>query len=170
MKSTSIDQALRNESSDDLDIRRKIVALSALGLLDFSIISMYQAGVIRRLPDLPLSVFDSNSVNASKEAYQFGVPDGPVSATVYALTMVLATASGTARSGRKPVWDLLFGGAIAGNAAGAVYYLYEIFKQKKICLYCVLGAAINLTSAALVAPLVQNSVKKITKSGAHSFT
>jgi uncharacterized membrane protein len=145
-----------------MNTRRKIIWLSALGLLDFSVISLYQTGAIEKLPDLPFEIFDSNKVNASKEAYQFGVPDGPISATVYAATMVLAAAGGSEQSGRKPVMDVLLGATVAGNTAGAVYYLYDmIFKQKKICLYCLTGAAINIASAVIAAPLVKRSIKQL---------
>ena len=145
-----------------MDKRRLIILLSAIGLVDFSVISLYQTGVISKLPDLPFDIFDSNKVNASKEAYQFGVPDGTISATVYAATMVLAAAGGSKQSGRKPVLDTLLGTAIAGNTAGAVYYLYDmIFKQKKICLYCLTGAAINIASAVIAAPLTRRSIKQL---------
>ncbi|MFZ6013754.1 MAG: vitamin K epoxide reductase, partial [Bacteroidota bacterium] len=73
MNAVAIRDALRDKQSDDLDRRRKIITLSAIGLLDFSIISLYQTGVIKKLPDFRLPIFDSNKVNASKEAYQFGV-------------------------------------------------------------------------------------------------
>jgi len=162
MDAIAIRDVLRNDYSDDLDRRRKIICLSAIGLVDFSIISLYQTGVIKKLPDLPFPIFDSNKVNASESAYQFGVPDGPISATVYGLTMALAAAGGSENASRKPIFDVLLGGAIAGNAAGGVYYLYDmIFKQKKICLYCVTGAAINIASAIIIFPTVLKSLKKL---------
>jgi len=65
--------ALRTGHNEDLDTRRKVILLSALGLVDFSIISLYQTGVIKSLPDLPFEVFDSNKVNASEDAYRFCV-------------------------------------------------------------------------------------------------
>lgn len=162
MNVDAIRDTLRNDSSKDAKERRKLIALSALGLVDFSIISLYQTGVIRHLPDIPLPIFDSNKVNAAKDAYQFGVPDGPVSAVVYGLTMVMASASGTDKANRSPLFDVALGATVAGNAGGALYYLYDmVFKQKKICLYCVTGAAINIASAVIVAPLVKKSLKKL---------
>ena len=162
MNALAIRNELRNRDSQSMDKRRLIILLSALGLVDFSVISLYQTGVIEKLPDLPFPIFDSNKVNASKEAYQFGVPDGPVSAAIYAATMVLAAAGGSEQSGRKPVSDTVLGTAILANTAGAIYYLYDmIFKQKKICLYCIAGAAINIASAIIVAPLVKRSIKQL---------
>jgi uncharacterized membrane protein len=162
MNALAIRNELRNNDSEAMDKRRLITLLSALGLVDFAVISLYQTGVIEKLPDLPLPIFDSNKVNASKEAYQFGVPDGPISAAVYAATMVLAAAGGSEQSGRKPVFDTLLGTAVMGNTAGAIYYLYDmIFKQKKICLYCLAGAAVNIASAVIVAPLVKRSIRQL---------
>jgi len=162
MDAIAIRDVLRNDYSDDLDRRRKIICLSAIGLVDFSIISLYQTGVIKHLPDLPHPLFDSDKVNASKDAYMFGAPDGPISAVAYAATMVLASAGGSKNTGRSPVLDVALGATIAGNAAGGVYYLYDmIFKQKKICLYCVAGAAINIASAIIIFPTVLKSLKKL---------
>ncbi|HEV7333620.1 MAG TPA: vitamin K epoxide reductase family protein [Flavisolibacter sp.] len=162
MNTTAIRDTLRNDHSEDLDRKRRLTLLSAIGLVDFSIISLYQTGVIKRLPDIPHPLFDSNKVNAAEDAYMMGAPDGPISAVVYALTMVLASAGGSEKTGRSPVWDAVLGAAVAGNAAGALYYLQNmIFRQKKICLYCVAGAAINIASAIIIAPTVMKSVKRL---------
>lgn len=161
MNATAIRDVLRTEHNEDLDRRRKVIALSALGLVDFSIISLYQTRVIKHMPDLPYSLFDSDKVNASEDAYRFGAPDATMSAVVYALAMVLASAEGSEQTGRTPVLDVALGATTAGNAAGALFYLYKmIFVEKKVCLYCVTGAAINIASAIIIAPTVFKSVKK----------
>ncbi len=162
MNPSKISQALRKEKSAALSRKRKIVLLSAIGLIDFSIISMYQSGVIQSMPDLPGKIFDSNSVNASPKAYAVGAPDAPLSAVVYGLAMVLATAGGSEKTGRKPVFDLLLGGVALGNAAGAANYLVDmVVNQKKACLYCILGAGINFASLALAVPDAVRSMKKM---------
>lgn len=137
---------------DGFTIKRKIAILASLGLIDFIVISLYQLGVIRELPDLNVKYVDSNFVNASKEAYKMGLPDGPVSAMVYTLILVLIGVKGTKSSGRSPVWDVLLGGAILANAAGAADYLrVMLFKQKRVCLYCIFGAFINFWMLKLFA-------------------
>jgi uncharacterized membrane protein len=162
METAAIRDSLRNGHSKSLKRRRNVSLLSALGLVDFSIISLYQTGVIRHLPDLPFAVFDSDKVNASESAYSMGVPDGPVSLVTYALTMLLAAAGGSDETERKPIFDVALGGVVLGNAAGAAYYLYDmVTKQKKICLYCVTGALINFASVAMIAPVFFNSAKKM---------
>ncbi len=106
MNITAMRDALRTGHNKDLDTRRKVIFLSALGLVDFSIISLYQTGVIKSLPDLPFEVFDSNKVNASEDAYRFGAPDGPISAVAYAATIVLASAGGTKKPEEHLRWML----------------------------------------------------------------
>lgn len=164
MDTIAIRDVLRNGNESDLAKRRKVILLSAIGLIDFSIISLYQTGIIKHLPDIPHRLFDSDYVNASEDAYQFGAPDGPISATAYAAALVLASAGGSQKTGRKPSLDLALGAVLAGNAMGGVYYLHNmIFKQKKICLYCMAGAAINIASLFIMAPAVLRSAKQLLK-------
>lgn len=162
MNTAAIRAELLNGTDADLQKRRNILTLSALGIVDFAFLSLYQSGVIRKLPDLPFPAFDSNKVNAAHDAYQMGAPDSTISAWTYATNMVLATAGGSRHSGRKPILDVLLGATIAGNAAGAAYYLFNmIFFQKKICPYCVAGAAINFASAVIMKPLFMKAVAEL---------
>jgi len=162
MRTAAIRQELLTGTGEDLERRRKIMILSTLGLVDFAFISLYQSGAVKRMPELPIKIFDSNKVNAAPDAYQMGAPDGTISAWLYATNMVLATAGGTEASGRKPVFDVALGGTIAANAVGAVYYLFNMaFKQKRVCPYCIVGAAINIASAIIIAPTVLKSMKKL---------
>ena len=162
MNTKKVVAQLRTGDAEELGQRRKIILLSAIGLVDFSIISLYQTGVIKKLPDLPFKVFDSNAVNASESAYPLGIPDGTLGAVPYVLNMILAAAGGTKKSGRKDVFDYLLGGVIVANAAGAANYLVDMtFKQKKACIYCVVGAAINFASVAVMAPIIKKRLKSL---------
>ena len=159
---SAISRSLRTGDTASLRRKRKIVWLSALGLLDFSMISLYQTGVIKHLPDLPGTLFDSDYVNASEEAYRIGAPDAPISAMVYALNMVLATAGGTKKTGRHPALDLLLGASLVANAAGAANYLVNmVTQQKKVCLYCVAGAAINFATLGVAWPDIKDSFRAL---------
>ena len=149
MNVLAIRKELRTGQSEELAGKRKIVALSVLGLIDFGVLSLYQTGIIKKLPDLPLSLFDANKVSASKEAFLFGLPDGPIASTLYSLTMVLATAGGSKRTGRSFVFDKLLNGLVSISAAVGLFYLSAMVKNKKVCLYCFTGAVINFASAAI---------------------
>jgi uncharacterized membrane protein len=163
MKAEEIRDVLRTEQSEDIDRRRKVALLSAIGIVDFTIISLLQSGVIRKLPDLPYrAVFDTNGINTSKTSYGMGVPDATMSTVMHALEMALATAGGSQKASRKPVFDILLGGVVLGHALGAVRMTYNMFfRKKKICLYCLTGAALIFSSATIIAPGVLRSAKKM---------
>jgi len=159
MNAKKIRDELRHGNSKDLNQRRKIIFLSVLGLADFSIISLYQTGVLKHLPDIPLPLFDSDSVNASEEAYKIGTPDAAISAVAYAAVTVLASAGGSKKTGRKTLMDIAMSAVVTANALGALFYLQNmIFKQKKVCLYCLGGAAINIASSIIAVPLAVKSI------------
>jgi uncharacterized membrane protein len=162
MKAEEIRDVLRTEQSEDIDRRRKVTLLSAIGIADFSIISLLQSGVIRKLPDIPYpALFDTNGINTSKTSFAMGVPDATMSTVMHALEMALATAGGSEKASRKPVFDLLLGGVVLGHALGAVRMTYDIFfKKKKVCLYCLTGAGLIFSSAVIIAPSVLSSAKK----------
>jgi uncharacterized membrane protein len=162
MDPKEIRDELRHGDSEDLERRRKLVALSVAGLTDFNIISLLQTGVVRRLPDLPYSVFDTNGINTSKTSFAMGVPDAVISSVMFAMKMALATAGGSEKASRKPIFDLLLGAVSLGHAVGAAQMTYNmLFKKKKICIYCLTGAGIIFSSAAVIAPTAIKSAKKI---------
>jgi uncharacterized membrane protein len=162
MNAKEIRDSLRKGENKSLSRRRKIALLSAIGLVDFSIISLYQMGFIKRLPDIPGKIFDSNKVNASPHAYGMGLPDGPVSSGLYSLIMMLASYKGDKKSGR-PFWaDLALAGAITANAVGAVQYTKNmISQQEKACPYCITGALINFAMVPFVAADIKDKFKKL---------
>ncbi|MFD2999575.1 vitamin K epoxide reductase family protein [Pontibacter toksunensis] len=144
-KKTVIDK-IREDNTEITRYRRLIAAQSALGLIDFSLISLFQLGFIKSMPDLPGKVFDTEKVNSSQDAVLLGMPDGFVSLGAYTATMLLATAA-TRFKKQSRILDVAMGAVILGQAAGAAQYLYKMaFVQKKVCIYCVAGAVINFSS------------------------
>lgn len=142
----SVIDKIRNNTSEAAEYRRQIAASSALGMIDFSLISLFQLGFIKSLPDLPGKVFDTEKVNSSKDAVLMGMPDGVISLSSYAATILLATAA-TRFKKQSRILDVVMGGIVLGQAVGAAQYLYKMaFVQKKVCIYCVAGAAINFAS------------------------
>lgn len=143
MENQKISVDLREGNSKDNQNRRKIAFLSALGIVDFTIISLYQIGGIRKLPDVPLNFINSEKVISSDSASILGMPDAPIALNMYIVNMLLAS---SAINKKKPSrWlDLLLGSIVAGNAAGAAYFMLNMtLIQKKACLYCITGALVN---------------------------
>lgn len=154
-KKKSVIDKIRKDKSTDTKIRREIAAMSAVGMADFSLISLLQMGYFKKLPDIPGEIFDSKKVNTSKDAVIMGMPDGVISLGAYAATMFLAMA-GSRYKKRSRLIDLALGGIVLGQAVGAAQYLYKMaFVQKKICIYCVAGAAINFMSLKPVYNLIR---------------
>lgn len=137
--------AIRHELLDGdsawLRARRRIAAVAALLAAEFGVIGMRQYGMIRHLPDPPIRGFDSDAVTTSRAAYPFGVPDASFAIIGAGLVIALATARGSQRSGRTAWLDLALGAAIAGSSVGAVFYAAQMVRQKRACVYCIVGAA-----------------------------
>lgn len=145
-KNESLIDKMRANDSEAVVSRRRIAAIAAAGAVDFSVISLFQLGYIKHLPDLPGKIFDSDSVNSSKDAELLGMPDAPLSLVGYAATMAVAAAGNTEGKYTKYL-DLLLGGIVIGQAYGAAHYLYRMVTvQKKVCMYCVGGALLNFAA------------------------
>ncbi len=137
---------LRLDSSIAMDNRRYITALSALGLLDFGLMSLFQMGALRKLPDLPLGIVESEKVISSKDAAILQLPDAVIALNLYAANFLLVALASVQKKHSR-IYDLLLSGVVAGNAAGALYFVLNmIFVQKKACIYCIAGALINFLS------------------------
>ncbi len=137
----------KNQSAS-LKRRKKIIMLSLFGLGNAAIITLYQTGIIKKLPDLPLKSFDSPKLTSSVKAFEFGMPDAPGASLLYSLIMVLATYGGERRIKRIFLFDQLLLGATVVNAAMAAQYFYNMLaKQKKLCVYCI---AVTLTNFSLL--------------------
>lgn len=161
-KPIEVRDELLNSKSKDLVRRRKLVWLSFLGLINFSVISLLQSGVIKKLPDIPSRVFDTNNIITSKFAYIAGVPDAPVSNVLFAATMVLSTVGGSEKATRKPASDILLGAVVLGHTIGAGIMLYDmLFRKKRLCMYCLIGAGVIFASAAIIEPAVTKNIKRI---------
>lgn len=154
-KNKSVIDKIRKDKSAATENRRNIAALAAAGLADFGLISLLQLGYFKMLPDPPGKMFNTVKVNTSKEAVMLGMPDGVISLGGYALTMLLAMA-GSRFKKRSRLLDLALGGVVLGQAAGAAQYLYKMaLVQKRVCIYCVAGAAINFASLKPVYHLIR---------------
>ncbi len=142
----SIIKKIRKDTSEVTDYRRQIAASAVVGLIDFSLISLFQLGYIKKLPDLPGKFFDTKKVNTSKDAVMLGLPDGVVSLAAYTATILLATAAIRYKK-QSRILDVALAGVVLGQAAGAANYLVNMtVVQKRVCIYCLAGAAINFSA------------------------
>ncbi len=117
------------------------------------LISLFQAGLIKQLPDLPGKYFDAERVDASPEAYQkLAVPDSFLGLVSYNVTTLLAVAGPGYPPGVKRVATAaLLGKTTIDFWQAAILSRAQWTKQKAFCIWC-LGA-----SAATTYSLVQSA-------------
>lgn len=91
MKPEMLSQELRTESGGFLELRRGIVGLAMVASGSMGLITLYQVGIIKHLPEPPLRGLDADRVDASTEAYsRFSTPDGVLGLGNYVVTLGLA--------------------------------------------------------------------------------
>ncbi len=153
MDQQQLRQALWKGRSADLRRRRAIIAVSLAGMTGMSLVSLFQTGVVKHLPELPLPGFDSDKVNGAAAAYRWGVPDATLAAMGCALNLPIAATGGEDRAREQPVVPLLAALKGALDAAIAARYLYEMpTKRGAWSSYSILAALVDWTVFGLTLP------------------
>ncbi|MFL5305055.1 MAG: vitamin K epoxide reductase family protein [Polyangia bacterium] len=130
-----------------------IVALAALAAADAIVVALRQTGIIRRLPEPPGRIWDTNRVVTAPVAYAMGVPDAPIAAVVYLSMIGFATRLGRRHARRRPWSALGLAAGATGAAAGAAFYLWDMLaREKKLCPYCLGTATASFTLLPLAMP------------------
>ena len=154
-----LSRELREATSPELRRRRWAVGLSLAGVAIGAVVSVYQMGLIRRLPDvLPGDVWDAEKVDASDYAYKrLQTPDAFLMLVTYGVTAALAAAGGKDRAKDNPLLPI-------AAAAKAIYDLGTALKlgqeewaeNKALCSWCQIA---TLASAATVAATLPEAMK-----------
>ena len=164
MKPQQLRKELQDGDTPDLRRRRGIVALSLIGMVSMAAVTLYQTGLIRHLPDPPLRRFDSERVNASDTAYQYGVPDGPLTLAGHATNAVMAAFGGACRAAERPWAPIAASGKAGLEAAIAAKYLFYQMPvvEKKWCGYCIVDALMHIGTFALTLPEAAKAISIVT--------
>ena len=154
MHPRQLSRELREGTGDDLARRRWTVGLSLFGAAMGGVVSLYQMGVLRRLPDLPFEPFDATKVDAADYAYsRLDTPDGPLMVANYALTAILASAGGANRARTSPSLPLALAAKTLLDAASALRLAREEWAETRaLCGYCQAATLASLASVALALP------------------
>ena len=154
---------LREGQSPNMSRRRWIIGLSIVGTLAGQIVALYQTGIIKRLPDPPLPIFDSDKVDASTYAYKrANSPDAPAMIVTYGVTAWLASAGGLDRARQSPLLPIAMGLKILSDVATAGKLAQEEWAENKaLCAYCQAATAASIVSAALAAPEVIEAARSL---------
>lgn len=156
---------LREGQSPSLARRRWIVGLSLLRATMGQIVSLYQTGIIKHLPDPPpRDVFNADKVDASNYAYKrMSTPDGLMMTASYAISAWLAGADGEDRAQRNPMLPLAMGAKLAGDVALAGKLAQEEWSENKaLCAYCQVATACSVAALALAVPELLEAASTLT--------
>ena len=137
-----------------------IVALAALAAADAIVVALRQTGIIRRLPEPPGRIWDTNRVVTAPVAYAMGVPDAPIAAVVYLSMIGFAARLGRRQARRRPWSALGLAAGATGAAAGAAFYLWDMLaREKKLCPYCLGTATASFTLLPLAMPELGDALR-----------
>ncbi|MDQ6623094.1 MAG: vitamin K epoxide reductase family protein [Verrucomicrobiota bacterium] len=152
MNPKQLSAQLRHDSGSFLEERRGVVALSLAAIGCMGLIALYQMGIIRRLPDLPLPLMDADKVDASEEAYShLQMGDAIIGLGSYAATMGLAAMGPKDRAITQPLIPLALAAKATVDAVQAARLSYDQWaKHKAFCLWCLIAAGATFATVPLV--------------------
>jgi len=95
-------------------------------------VALYQSGMIARLPDPPVRVFDSQRITTSGAAHPFGIPDGWLGLASFGTTFILALLARRHRAAKK-----LLGAKLTLDASAAAFNATrQVVSFGKLCSWC----------------------------------
>ena len=162
-----LSQQLRKGRNRTLARRRSVVALSLVSIGAMGVISLYQMGLIRHLPEPPLPRLNADKVDAAPEAYKIlATPDAVLGLASYATTATLAAMGGEDRAARTPWIPLAFAAKVGLDAAQALKLTWDQWaKHKAFCSWCLLAAGATLATVPLVIPETKEALGHLRASG-----
>ena len=165
MTPKQLSRQLREDGDHSLARRRGIVACGLAAAGAMGVITLYQIGIIKHLPEPPLPGFDADKVDASEEAYSyFQTPDAFIGLGSYAATMGLAAMGAKNRAETRPWLPLVLLAKTTGDAAQAARLTIDQWtKHKAFCFWCLLAAAATFAALPLAVPEAVEAVNHLRK-------
>jgi len=167
VKPETLSHQLRLGSGNFLPQRRGIVGLSMVAVGSMALITLYQMGIIKHLPEPPLPGLNADKVDASAKAYsRLSTPDGVLGLGNYAITMGLAAMGGQDRAMRQPWIPLALAAKVLFDVSQAIrLFLDQKSKYHAFCSWCLLSAGSTLAIVPLVIPETYATVRHLLHKG-----
>jgi len=158
-----LSRQLRTDTSPELKRRRWLLGLQLVGIAAGSIVSLFQMGLVRRLPDLPLPRFDATRVDASEYGYKyFQVPDALFMIANYAATAILVGAGGRDRARSQPLLPLALTGKVLADVLTNLFLAKQEWRYNRaFCGYCQSASLASLASLALSLPEARQALRQL---------
>jgi uncharacterized membrane protein len=159
----ALSRELRESDAPYLRDRRWTVGLSLAAMGSLAVVSLYQMGIIRHVPELPLPYFDADAVDAAPEAYAtLSMPDGILGLLSYAGTAALAAAGSSDRATRHPMLPLGLAAKVAFDAAVSGKLTVDQWtKHRAWCLWCLTASAATLAMVPRVIPEARKAAEQV---------
>lgn len=156
----TLSRQLRHGDDPDLRRRRWIIGLSLVGVAAAKIVTLYQMGMVRRLPDLG-GPFDATKVDKAPYAYsRMQTPDGALMLVSYAVTAALAAAGAPDRATRNPALPIALAVKTGFDSASALKLATEEWRDTRaLCGYCQAATVASILSFAIALPEAMRAVR-----------
>jgi hypothetical protein len=166
LRPAKLSRQLRRDSGGFLAQRRGIATLSLVAIGAMGLISLYQMGVLKHLPEPPLPGLDSDRVDAAPEAYErLSAPDATLAVGSYAATLALAAMGGKYRAQRRPWLPLALAAKVGFDAAQVLRMMrVQWTKYRAFSFWSLLSAATTLATAPLVFGETRAALGRLTRS------
>lgn len=163
LRPLELSRQLRQGQGGFLKQRRGILGGALVAAGSMAVISLYQMGLIRHLPEPPLPYLNADKVDASGESYAWlSAPDAPLGLASYAVTAALATIGGRDRVRRHPWLALALAAKTGVDAAAAAKLSVDQWtRHRAFCSWCLLAAGATFTTAALAVPEAVAALKAL---------
>lgn len=167
MEARELSHQLRHGNSRFLNRRRAVVGLSMVTMGSMGLITLYQVGIIKHLPEPPLPRLDADKVDAAGEAYaRFATPDAVLGLASYAGTTLLAAIGGIERAERQPWMPLALAVKVLIDAGQAgILTVDQWTKHRAFCFWCLLAAAATFAQLPLVLPEARTALDQVVRRG-----
>ena len=134
------------------------------------VVALYQLGILKRLPDPPLPVFDSEQLTGSAQAYSLlKTPDAVFGIGSYATTMALAAMGSPERSREQPFLPLALAAKVGIDAAIGVRYAHSGWsKSHRLCFWCLLASGAAVAAIPLAISEARAAVRTLSSASKES--
>ncbi len=162
-----LSRQLRCQSDGFLAQRRGVVTLSLVAIASMGLISLYQMGVLKHLPEPPLPRLDADRVDASPEAYRrLSAPDATLAVGSYAATLALAAMGGENRARQQPWLPLALAAKVGFDLAQSLRMIrVQWTKYRAFCFWCLVSAGATFATAPLAFGEARSALRRLTRSG-----
>jgi uncharacterized membrane protein len=145
---------LRTGDGDMLRRRRRVATMALGAAGSMGVVTAYQMGLLRHLPEPPIPLLDADRVDASGEAYQYlKTPDAALGLASYAVTLVLAGMGPSRRAIERPWVPLALAAKVALDTVSGLYLTVEQgSKHRRFCSWCLAAAGLSAAMVPQVLP------------------